>query len=199
MKIWKKKTQEEIKSQVFAALKKNLNYDTQNILGIPASFLDEDVFSQDESFLKDAPFMTSMVKNPNHIGCHTMGISEGFFHGTHDIEKELIELCAVDILKGKPHTYDGYVASGGTEANIQAIWIYRNYFKQEFKAKLDEICILCSEDSHYSMDKSSNLLSIALYKIPVNEEHRGLSKRDIKSQINLAKANGKKYFIVIVI
>ena len=75
MKIWKKKTQEEIKKYVFDALDKNLNYNSQNILGIPASYLDEDVFSQDEAFLKEAPFMTSMVKNPNHIGCHTLGSS----------------------------------------------------------------------------------------------------------------------------
>jgi hypothetical protein len=99
MKIWKKNTQEEIKKHVFEALNKNLNFNTQNVLGIPSSYLDEDVFSQDESFLKNAPFMTSMVKNPNHIGCHTMGVSEGFFSGTQHIEKELIELCAVDILK----------------------------------------------------------------------------------------------------
>ncbi len=31
-------------------------------------------------------------------------------------------------MKGDSGEQDGYVASGGTEANIQAIWIYRNYF-----------------------------------------------------------------------
>jgi glutamate/tyrosine decarboxylase-like PLP-dependent enzyme len=198
MKIWKKKTQEEIKKHVFEALNKNLNFNTQNVLGIPSSYLDEDVFSQDESFLKNAPFMTSMVKNPNHIGCHTMGVSEGFFSGTQHIEKELIELCAVDILKGQPNSQDGYVASGGTEANIQAVWIYRNYFMQEFKAKLNEIAIICSEDSHYSFNKASNLLSISIYKIPVDEENRCASKDSIIAQIEQAKGQGKIYFIVIV-
>ena len=196
MKIWNKKSQEEIKKYVFDALDKNLNYTTQNILGIPASYLDEDVFSQDETFLKNAPFMTSMVKNPNHIGCHTLGVSEGFFHGTQQIENELIELCAVDILKGQSNKFDGYVASGGTEANIQACWIYRNYFIQEYHAKLDDICILCSEDIHYSFDKASNLLAISIYKVPVNEEQRTVSKQSLISQIELAKSQGKKYFIV---
>ena len=157
MKIWKKTSQEDIKSFVFNALKHNINYTNQNILGIPASNLDEDVFSKDETFLKEAPFMTALVNNPNHIGCHTLNNSEGYFKGSQAIEKELIELCAVDILKAIPNTTDGYVTSGGTEANIQAIWIYRNYYIEEFNAKLDDICILCSEDSHYSADKASNL------------------------------------------
>jgi tyrosine decarboxylase / aspartate 1-decarboxylase len=197
MKFWIKKSQEEIKEYIFNALNKNVNYNTQNVLGIPASHLNNEVFSQDESFLKEAPFMSSLVKNPNHIGCHTLGNSEGYFSGTQKIEKELIELCAVDILKGMPFEQDGYVASGGTEANIQAIWIYRNYFMREYNAKNNEICIICSEDSHYSMDKSSNLLSISIHKVPVNQENRSISKESISKQINNAKAEGKKYFIVV--
>ncbi len=197
MKIWKKKSHDEIKQRVFDALQNNVNYNSQNILGIPATYLDQDVFSQNEAFLKDAPFMTTLVKNPNHIGCHTLGNSEGYFAGTQEIEKELIELCAVDILKGKPLSHDGYVASGGTEANIQAIWIYRNYFMKEHQATLDEIFMICSEDSHYSVDKASNLLSIAIQKIKVDYDSRLLLKDDLTSQIQLAKANGKKYFIVI--
>ncbi|WP_044397472.1 pyridoxal-dependent decarboxylase [Lacinutrix sp. Hel_I_90] len=198
MKYWFKKTQEELKTIVFNALNNNANYTTQNILGIPASHLNEDVFPLDAAFLKEAPFMTSLVKNPNHIGCHTLNKSEGYFSGTQEIEKELIALCAVDILKGKPLEHDGYVASGGTEANIQAIWTYRNYFMQEHQATLDEICIVCSEDSHYSMDKSSNLLCISNIKIPNAVEDRSLSKADILAQVTAAKSSGKKYFIVIV-
>lgn len=198
MKFWIKKSQEEIKEYIFSALNENVNYSTQNVLGIPASNLNSEVFSLDESFLKDAPYMSSLVKNPNHIGCHTLGNSEGYFSGTQKIEKELIELCAVDILKGKPLEQDGYVASGGTEANIQAIWIYRNYFMYEYNAKLEEICIICSEDSHYSMDKSSNLLSISIHKVLVNQKNRSIAKKSILTQINNAKANGEKYFIVIV-
>ena len=51
---WKKKTQEEIKEIVFAALDKNVNYHNQSILGIPASYLDGQVFNRDATFVKDA-------------------------------------------------------------------------------------------------------------------------------------------------
>ena len=197
MKVWQKKNQEQIKQHIFEALRSNINFESQNILGIPASYLDEDVFSQDETFLKEAPFMTAMVKNPNHIGCHTLGESEKYFSGTHAIERELIELCAVDILKGQPLAYDGYIASGGTEANIQAMWIYRNYFVKEFNANPDEICILCTEDSHYSFDKASNLLCLDIIKVRVDDATRILLEKDLCNKIQTAKTNGKSYFIVV--
>ncbi len=195
--FWKKKSQEEIKTIVFNALENNVNYDTQNVLGFPASYLDDKVFTQDASFVKDAPFISSLIQNPNHIGCHTMGKSESYFQGTQNIEKELIEICAVDILKGAPGEQDGYVASGGTEANIQAIWIYRNYFIQELGAKREDICILCSADSHYSMDKAANLLVLDIYKVPVENDTREVKEQSIQEVILQAKNDNKKHFIVI--
>ena len=195
--FWKKKTQEEIKLIVFKALEQNINYDEQNILGVPASYLDDKVFTQDASFVKDAPFISTLIQNPNHIGCHTLGKSEPFFQGTQEIEKELIEICAVDILNGQPERIDGYVASGGTEANLQAIWVYRNYFINEYSANRRDICIMCSQDSHYSMDKASNLLSLDIYKIPVEEDTKEIKEESIMEVILTAKNEGKKYFIVI--
>lgn len=195
--VWIKKTQDQLKEEVFKALEENVSYTDKSILGVPASYLNDKVFNQDVSFLKDAPFLKALVQNPNHIGCHTLGESESFFAGTHAIEKELIEICAVDILKGEKGAQDGYIASGGTEANIQAIWIYRNYFQQELKAQQSEIAIICSEDSHYSMDKASNLLSVDLYKFLVDEESRFIKKELLTETIALAKANGKKYFIFV--
>jgi glutamate/tyrosine decarboxylase-like PLP-dependent enzyme len=194
---WKKKSQEEIKSIVFKALENNVNYDTQNILGVPASYLDDKVFNQDVSFVKDAPFISSLIQNPNHIGCHTLGKSEPFFQGTQNIEKDLINICAVDILKGEPGEQDGYVASGGTEANIQAIWIYRNYFINKHSAKREDICIICSEDSHYSVDKAADLLVLDIYKIPVENDTREIKEEKIREVILKAQNHNKKYFIVI--
>lgn len=195
--LWKKKTQKEIEQRVYTALKQNINYDHSHTLGIPASHLDEKVFSQDESFLEHAPFISTLVQNPNHIGCHTLGSSESFFQGTQAIEKELMDLCALDILDGSDLQHDGYVASGGTEANLQAIWVYRNYYEKEFKAKTNEICILCSEDSHYSMDKAANILGLDIYKVLVDDGTREVSKETIDQAVSKALENNKKYFIVI--
>ena len=62
------------------------------------------------------------------IGCHTLAGSEPFFRGTQEIEKELLQICAEEILGAEAGSYDGYVSSGGTESNIQALWIFRNRY-----------------------------------------------------------------------
>lgn len=196
-RIWNKLSQKEIKARVYDALERNIDYSNEHALGVPASLLDANVFNQDASFLKEAPFLSTMIQNPNHIGCHTLGNSESFFIGTQEIERELIEICAVDILKGEKGQFDGYVASGGTEANMQAIWIYRNFFVKEHNAKLDEICILCSEDSHYSMDKASNVLGVGIQKVKVGESDRRISAFNLNRVIKEASAEGKKYFIAV--
>lgn len=194
---WTRKNDDEIKERVFAALDRNVNYLEQNVFGVPASQLDEKVFYRDASFLKDAPFLSTLMENPNHIGCHTLHSSEPFFKGTQELERELIEICACDILQGEVGHQDGYVASGGTEANIQAAWIYRNLFMQEHDAALDEICILCSGDSHYSVDKAANLLSLAVARVPVDEQNRAIDGSAIARVVQEQIAAGRKYFIVV--
>jgi glutamate/tyrosine decarboxylase-like PLP-dependent enzyme len=194
---WVKKTQKEIKERIFDSLKQNVNYQNESIIGLPGSYLDEKVFSQDKFNLLEAPFLFSLLSNPNHIGCHTIGESESFFSGTQAIEKDVISICAQSILKGGEDEFDGYVASGGTEANMQAIWVYRNFFIKEKEANLDEITILCSSDSHYSMAKASNVLNISIYKTQVDFETRKLVHEDVERTIEKAKQEGKKYFIVV--
>ena len=196
MKKWRKLSQEEIKQRVFSALSENVDYYNENILGVPASHLDDRVFYQNAPFLEDAPFLSTLIHNPNHIGCHTLGSSESFFKGTQQIEKEVISICAHDILKGEGD-YDGYVASGGTEANLQAVWIYRNYFMQELNATTDEIALITSADAHYSSAKASNVLQISFYKVAVDEEDRSISRETVKETILQAQADGKKYFVVM--
>ena len=195
--FWKKLNQESIKERVYAALEQNVNYADQIVLGVPASYLDEKVFYRDAMIVKEAPFISTLIQNPNHIGCHTLGQSERFFAGTQAIELDLLNICAVDILKAETGSFDGYVAAGGTEANMQALWVYRNYYKKEYSALPSEITLMCSEDSHYSMDKAADVLSIDLLKIPVGAYDRKVSKRELQKCITGAQDKGKKYFIVV--
>jgi tyrosine decarboxylase/aspartate 1-decarboxylase len=78
MKHWKKLSERQIRERVAKALEKNVDYRDKTILGVPASHLDEKVFYGNAAFLKDAPFLSTMLHNPNHIGCHTLGVSESF-------------------------------------------------------------------------------------------------------------------------
>ena len=196
MANWKKLQPEEIRQRVFSALEQNVNYYEANILGVPASHLDEKVFNQSASFLKDAPFLTTMLRNPNHIGCHTLGESEHFFAGTQKLEIELITICAEDILKAQPGQTDGYVAAGGTEANMQAVWIYRNYFRQNFQARDKEIALLCTSDSHYSMAKAADVLHVKLYRTNSNK-NKSVDKEALDTTLDQMRADGIRYVIVV--
>ncbi|MBS1645030.1 MAG: aminotransferase class I/II-fold pyridoxal phosphate-dependent enzyme [Bacteroidetes bacterium] len=197
MKYWKKLSHAEQDLSISAALRQNVDFKHNLSLGIPASKLDSLVFHEGAPFLKDAPLLRSYVQNPNHIGCHTLGDSETFFSGTQQLEREVIDILGVDLLKAAPDSIDGYIAAGGTEANIQACWIYRNRFLQENNAQHHEIALLASEDTHYSVAKASNLLHLPWYSVPVEDDTRKLDLDQLALIIRQAKANGVKYFIVI--
>ena len=197
MLYWKKLSQQERSKRITDALQNNVNFSKDTSLGYPASKLDNRVFYDDAPFLKDAPTLQAYVANPNNIGCHTFGTSEKAFAGTQNIEREVLNVIAVDIFKAAPDSFDGYISPGGTEANIQAFWIYRNHFVNNLHAKLDEIVLVASEDTHYSIAKASNLLMIDWLSIPVNFDDRTISKEVFKDKLIEAKKNGKKYFIIV--
>lgn len=197
MKYWKKISHAEQDRIITEALSQNIDYRKNVSLGLPASRLDETVFYDQAPFLKDAPLLRAYVQNPNHIGCHTLGDSEAYFRGTQLLETEVIELLSTDVLKAAPGTCDGYVAAGGTEANIQAAWVYRNYFINEMNARLDEIALFGSADTHYSIAKAANLLQIKWYNIPVNDNTRVIIPQELDNIITRAKQEGIKYAIVI--
>lgn len=193
---WPQLTSDKIKKRVFDALNKNVNYRKTPILGVPATYLDSEVFYDDAPFLENAPFLSTLIANPNHIGCHTLNGAEKIFIGTQELEKELIKLCAEQIFGGDEDAQDGYVASGGTEANIEAIWIYRNYFINQYAANVNEIGVVYSEDSHYSLSKAENLLNINSIVINTDENNRELLLSNMEKKVELALAKGIKYFIV---
>lgn len=197
MLYWKRMTQAEMDIRISAALEENIDYNKQICLGIPASKLDPNVFYDQASFLKDAPLLRTYVQNPNHIGCHTMGDSEYFFKGTQQLEREVIELLSTDMLHGQPHECDGYIAAGGTEANIQAAWIYRNYFLRKEGARREEIALIGSADTHYSIAKAANLLHLEWFSVPVDADSRAIVPKELEKIITEAKERGVKYFIVI--
>jgi tyrosine decarboxylase/aspartate 1-decarboxylase len=193
---WPKLTADKIKSEVILALNKNINYRKRPILGLPGTYLDPDIFYEDAPFLENAPFLSTLIANPNHIGCHTGGETDQIFEGTHDLERELIRICAEQIFEGGSDEQDGYVASGGTEANIEAVWIYRNHFVNKYAASVNEIGLIYSEDSHYSLSKAGNLLNIRSLVLKVDENSREIIFEHLEKMINAALDLGIKYFIV---
>jgi glutamate/tyrosine decarboxylase-like PLP-dependent enzyme len=192
---WPKLPSATIRETVFEALNKNLNYNTEPILGLPGTYLDQEQF-YNFPFLKEAAFLSVLVNNPNHIGCHTYNDGEKYFSGTQKLEIDLLRICAVEILGAEESSYDGYVAPGGTEANIQAQWMYRNYFMQEQNADANEIAVIFSEDAHYSVYKGSNLLGIHPIVVKVNHTARQIELDNLKEKLEEAYKKGIRYLII---
>jgi tyrosine decarboxylase / aspartate 1-decarboxylase len=89
------------------------------------------------------------------------------------------------------------VTAGGTEANIEALWIYRNYFMKEEHAVINEIGLVFSEDSHYSIAKAGNLLGIDCIECSVSRHTREIDLNDLENKLHLAVKRGINYFIVV--
>ncbi len=194
---WNAKDYEQIKKEVLQALAHNRNYRRSPVLGLPASYLDPDVFPPDAPFLDDAPFARVFMENPNHIGCHTLVASESAFAGTHALERDLIRICAEEIMGAPEGGYDGYVASGGTEANLQAAWIYRNLFMEQYHSTSQQVGVLYSEDSHYSFYKAANVLQITPIQVAVDPVSRQMTTEAYANAIRLAQAEGVRHIIAI--
>src|SRR6188508_2071245 len=102
MLYWKKLSQKERQVRIEKALDENVNFSLDTSLGYPASKLDSKVYSEEATFLADAPTLKTFVANPNHIGCHTLGTSESAFKGTQELEREVLDVLAVDFFKAQP-------------------------------------------------------------------------------------------------
>lgn len=191
----------------------NNRYSTDSIMGVPGSFLDREIFPA--SIASESIYWKMLRENPNHIGCHTLAGSEPFFRGTQEIEKELLQICAEEILGAEADSYDGYVSSGGTESNIQALWIFRNRYIRNhcvqevdqadsdalqhcFLRHTEEIDVICSEDTHYSVHKAANILNLHQTDIPVDERTRQLRLDMLSAHIDQEQVSGKKFFIVVL-
>lgn len=80
----------------------------------------------------------------------------GLYRGTVKMEREVIKFL-IKLASGKEEFY-GHILSGGTEANITALWIARNLGYKR---------ILTTKDAHFSILKASNILNIPIKFIPV--------------------------------
>jgi len=193
--FWEQLSIEERRRIVFDALAENTSYHGGHVLGYPGSFLDRLVFPE-APFLEEAPFLRCMLENPNHIGCHTLADSldegpaaEPAFAGTQRLEREVLRICAEELLGARPGAYDGYVASGGTESNLEALWIFRNLFRQQGMAS-GEVGILHSEDAHYSIPKAADLLDVTDLPVPVDHRTRRMTKAALEDRLDRARRSG---------
>ncbi len=191
---WPSLPEETLRARVFEALRRNRSYRRDAVLGLPGSFLDRTVFPPLPE-LSGFPLLATFIDNPNHIGCHTLGESEPAFRGTHALEREVIRICAEELLGAEPGTIDGYVATGGTESNIQALWSYRNRLRHD---GITAVGVLASIDTHYSIAKAGDLLGLPIFTVPVEPRLRQMPPAEVERAVLRARAEGIEHLIVVL-
>ncbi|MCP8322170.1 MAG: tyrosine decarboxylase MfnA, partial [archaeon] len=98
----------------------------------------------------------------------------GLFHGTMKLEQEAISM--IGSMFSKPDA-SGYIVSGGTEANLMAMWVARNL------ARKDRPEVIAPKSAHFSFDKATDLLGLKLVKIELNE-HFQVNTKAVKEAVN---------------
>ncbi len=67
----------------------------------------------------------------------------------------------------------GHFVSGGSEANLTALWAARNTWRKNRASKGTSNGILvAAESAHLSVEKAADLLGLRLVKVPLDEDHQ---------------------------
>ncbi|MFH1367309.1 MAG: hypothetical protein ABIH38_05005 [Patescibacteria group bacterium] len=110
--LWQKGASDRVISRkIDGFVKGNIRYGQDRILGFPGTTPDMAAVEV---------YTRHLSSHPNNIGMHTNSVgrkSEVGFSGTQEAERQVISMAA-DLLNGRSDEIDGYISSGGTEANI---------------------------------------------------------------------------------
>lgn len=87
----------------------------------------------------------------------------GLFPGVADLEKETIQMLGS--LLSNPNA-SGHIVTGGTEANILALWAARKIAKKEGSE------VIVPASAHCSFDKAGDLLGLRIVRVKLDKEFR---------------------------
>ncbi|MFC5970678.1 tyrosine decarboxylase MfnA [Halomarina salina] len=89
----------------------------------------------------------------------------GTYEAVADLEREAVALLGEITRLSDPA---GYVTSGGTEANVQAVRIARNRRRDD----VDRPNVVVPDHAHFSFTKAADLLSVDLRRAPLDDDYR---------------------------
>ncbi|MEZ5334225.1 MAG: tyrosine decarboxylase MfnA [Methanolobus sp.] len=122
--------------------------------------------------LKYDRVLSSMCTYPHKIAAeaHMQFIESnmgdfGLFRGTYNLEKEVLRSLG-ELLHHSEAS--GYMTTGGTESNIQAIRAMRNTNRKMENCKKPNLVV--PDSAHFSFDKVSDILDIELRKASLNDD-----------------------------
>jgi tyrosine decarboxylase/aspartate 1-decarboxylase len=106
---------------------------------------------------------TSLAKKANEVFLDSNLGDPGLFPGSLQLEKEAVA-SLIELLHG-PKSGVGYIVSGGTEANLLAMYAARN------AANVESPEVIVPESAHFSFDKICDMLKLKLVKAKVDTSY----------------------------
>lgn len=87
----------------------------------------------------------------------------GSFPAVAELENEALERLGAVVGLDDPA---GYIGTGGTEANLQAVRAARNL------AETDDPNVVVPSSAHFSFDKAASILGVSLRRVPLDDDRR---------------------------
>lgn len=127
------------------------------------------LLSWDKSFLS-GKIIGSMCSYPHPIAVQAYGKfieknigDPGLFPATVELEKQVIQMLGSMMSAESP---SGSVVTGGTEANILAMWTAKRLYKKKGRK------VIVPVSAHFSFDKAADMLDLELVKIPLDKDFK---------------------------
>lgn len=103
--------------------------------------------------------LPAAVQAARHFTTANLG-NPGLCPGTARLEEEVVSML-LDLFHGPAFGAGGHILSGGTEANITALWMARNATRKEE--------VVLPESAHFSFVKALDLLGLTPRWVPLDE------------------------------
>lgn len=110
------------------------------------------------------------------------------------VERQVVRWLA-EIVGLGPHA-GGNVVSGGTEANLTALWVARNLAAKQDRAVDGKLIFFASEESHLSLEKAADLLGVGLIRIQTGDDGAMLLEK-LEREIRLVRERGERPFAIV--
>lgn len=110
------------------------------------------------------------------------------------IERDLIHMM-IDLYHGNQLSTEGYMTSGATEGNIYAAWLGRKFLEKQ-SIKQDQICLLKTSLTHYSIEKAADICALPTKITPMNEKTWGMDPKSFNRTITKLHKEGYRGFLI---
>jgi tyrosine decarboxylase/aspartate 1-decarboxylase len=128
--------------------------------------------------------------NANNIGNWSISPSN---HGTRQLEYELIQKL-IHLYKGDGKELEGYVTSGGSEGNQYSVWVGKAFVTSHLK--LNQVCLLKTDMTHYSVDKACSMYSIPYFSVPTNPDTWTMDPVSLEQMVYTQMKRGIYGFVI---